>query len=134
MHASSERTPYRNYTVLHGAAICAVLRSWNLDRSIKIHVFFVRLRPENRPKKVTNQGLESIKNCQATCTDTCAVYKKKSSATGLQYDEERRRNQRERCSLVDPEGFLVVLVMSRLSETQKAMFLKAALLAQLVLG
>ena len=54
---------------------------------------------------------------------------RKSGVTGLQYDEERRRNERERCFLVDPQGFLVVIVMSRLSETEKVMFFKAALLA-----
>ena len=42
--------------------------------------------------------------------------------TGLQYDEERRRNERERFFPGRPGGFLVVIVMSRLSETQKAMF------------
>ena len=49
----------------------------------------------------------------------------------MRKDEETSENV---ASLVDPEGFLVVIVMSRLSETQKAMFLKAALLAWLVLG
>ena len=34
-------------------------------------------------------------------------------------DEETSENV---VSLVDPEGFLVVIVMSRLSETQKPMF------------
>ena len=45
----------------------------------------------------------------------------------MRKDEETSENV---ASLVDPEGFLVLsLVMSSLSETQKAMFLKAALLA-----
>ena len=55
-----------------------------------------------------------------------SLEEKRFGMTGLQYDEETSENV---ASLVDPEGFLVVIVMSRLSETQKAMFLKAALLA-----
>ena len=106
-----------------------VSRSWTVERSMKTHGIFLRLRPENQQKgHESRPGIE--RKLPGNLYWHMGSLEEKNPAwqacNTTRKDEETSENV---ASLVDPEGFLVVIVMSRLSETQKAMFLKAALLA-----